>query len=239
MTSVKPESVSFILTTYNDQDETINCIKKIIEINKKYKYDCEIIIIVDGDNQKLKKFLDNQSFIIEVIYRKINSGLASAINLGFIKSKNKFLCWVDVGMSYLIPQYFSSIIKMKNSDIVIFSRYFAGSDQRSLRRKFGSILINKTCQIFLGNEIADYTSGLFIINSELLHNFTPPNRGYGEYFIKFLYEIKKSNSIKITEVPYDHIYEGNMISNSYKGFFSYLLKGLYYFFYVIKVKLFK
>ena len=119
MTSIKPESISFILTTYNDQDETINCVKKIIEINKEYNYECEIIIIVDGENDRIKKFLNNHSFSIEVIYRKINNGLASAINLGFIKSKNEFLCWLDVGMNYLIPKYFSSIIiTIKNLYII-------------------------------------------------------------------------------------------------------------------------
>ena len=53
----------------------------------------------------------------------------------------------------------------------------------------------------LGGEIRDYTSGIFLMKRDVLNKGVPIAYGHGEFFIEFLYKLKKNN-IKILELPY-------------------------------------
>ena len=94
------------------------------------------------------------------------------------------------------------IKKLDSYDLVLLSRYIAGGgDQRSKMRVLSSKTINFICRFFLGNEIKDYTSSIFLMNRNVLIHGVPIAYGHGEFFIEFLYKIKK-NGIKILEIPY-------------------------------------
>ena len=53
----------------------------------------------------------------------------------------------------------------------------------------------------MGNEIKDYTSSIFLMKKDVLKYGVPIAYGHGEFFIEFLYKIKK-NGMKICELPY-------------------------------------
>ena len=94
------------------------------------------------------------------------------------------------------------INKLDEYDIVLLSRYVeGGGDQRSKMRILSSKVINFFCRLILGNEIKDYTSGIFLMKRDTLKNGVPIAYGHGEFFIEFLYKIKK-NKMKIIELPY-------------------------------------
>ena len=62
-------------------------------------------------------------------------------------------------------------------------------------------MINFFCRLILGNEIKDYTSSIFLMRRDVLKFGVPIAYGHGEFFIEFLYKIKK-NGVKICELPY-------------------------------------
>ena len=54
-----------------------------------------------------------------------------------------------------------------------------------------SKIINFICRLILGSEIKDYTSSIFLMRREVLKCGVPIAYGHGEFFIEFLYKIKK------------------------------------------------
>ena len=100
-----------------------------------------------------------------------------------------------------VPQMIS---ELENNDLVILSRYVVGGkDQRTNLRILSSKAINFVCRSFLSNNIKDYTSSIFLMKREKLNLAVPICYGHGEFFIEFLFKLKR-NGAKIAEIPYTH-----------------------------------
>ena len=192
------KKVSIILSTYNEAlfiEKTINEIFKSIE-------NVEIVLVddnsKDGTLEKVKS-IDNRN--LKFISRN-SRGLASAFLLGMINTDGDYVGWTDSNMPQLIPLFKEMVKKLNEYDVVLLSRYIdGGGDQRSRIRILSSKVINFICRLLLGNEIKDYTSSIFLMKRNVLIHGVPIAYGHGEFFIEFLYKIKKSG-IKIYELPY-------------------------------------
>tara|TARA_B100000959_G_C14987453_1_gene626280 strand:+ start:1499 stop:2194 length:696 start_codon:yes stop_codon:yes gene_type:complete len=192
------KKVSIILSTYNEAEiieKTINEIFKTI-------HNCEIVLVDDNSKDgTLEKVNLIKNKNLKVISRK-SRGLASAFLLGMINTSGDLIGWTDSNMPQLTYHFKEMINKLDEYDIVLLSRYVeGGGDQRSKMRILSSKVINFFCRLILGNEIKDYTSGIFLMKRDTLKNGVPIAYGHGEFFIEFLYKIKK-NKMKIIELPY-------------------------------------
>ena len=88
-----------------------------------------------------------------------------------------------------VPQMIS---ELENNDLVILSRYVVGGkDQRTNLRILSSKAINFVCRSFLSNNIKDYTSSIFLMKREKLNLAVPICYGHGEFFIEFLFKLKR------------------------------------------------
>ena len=211
------KKISIILSTYNEASIIKESIDKIFStINN-----VEIILVddnsVDGTLEILKN-IDNKKF---KFYSRNSRGLASAFLLGLINTSGDYIGWTDSNMPQLTYHFNEMIKKLETYDIVLLSRYVdGGGDQRSPMRVFSSKIINFFCRSILGSGIKDYTSSIFLMRREVLKYGVPIAYGHGEFFIEFLYKIKK-NEMKICELPYvqppDE--EGSKTASSYLRFF--------------------
>ena len=192
------KKISIILSTYNEASiikTTVNEIFSNLE-------NSEIILVddnsIDGTIDKLK---DIQNKNLKIFSRK-SRGLASAFLLGMINTSGDYIGWTDSNMPQLIPHFKEMVKKLETYDVVLLSRYVdGGGDKRSNMRILSSKIINSVCRIFLGSEIKDYTSSIFLMKKEVLNYGVPIAYGHGEFFIEFLYKIKQ-NGVKICEIPY-------------------------------------
>ena len=192
------KKISIILSTYNEASiikTTVNEIFSNLE-------NSEIILVddnsIDGTIDKLK---DIQNKNLKIFSRK-SRGLASAFLLGMINTSGDYIGWTDSNMPQLIPHFKEMVKKLETYDVVLLSRYVdGGGDKRSNMRILSSKIINSVCRIFLGSEIKDYTSSIFLMRKEVLNYGVPIAYGHGEFFIEFLYKIKQ-NGVKICEIPY-------------------------------------
>lgn len=192
------KKVSIILSTYNEAS-IINTTLNEIFSNLK---NVEIILVDDNSNDgTVDQAKRTKNKELKIFTRK-SRGLASAFLLGMINTTGDYIGWTDSNMPQLIPHFHKMIKKLENFDVVLLSRYVdGGGDQRSKMRILSSKAINLICRFFLGNEIRDYTSSIFLMKREVLKFGVPIAYGHGEFFIEFLYKIKK-NGVNICEIPY-------------------------------------
>lgn len=220
--------ISIILSTYNEA----SIIKKSInEIFSKIK-NVEVVVVDDDSNDgtlEIINSIDNKN--LKVFSRK-SRGLASAFLLGMINTNGDYIGWTDSNMPQLTHHFNEMIIKLDTYDVVLLSRYIeGGGDERSKLRILSSKLINFICRLILDKDIKDYTSSIFLMRKEVLNHGVPIAYGHGEFFIEFLYKIKK-NGIKICEIPYVQPpdVEGSKTASSILRFFtlgfSYLIRIL-------------
>jgi dolichol-phosphate mannosyltransferase len=212
------KKISIILSTYNEAfviKESIDNIFFTLD-------DVEVILVddnsIDGTLDVLKK-IQHKNF---KFFSRNSRGLASAFLLGLINTRGDYIGWTDSNMPQLTHHFNEMIKKLQTHDVVLLSRYVdGGGDQRSIMRVFSSKIINFFCRFILGNEIKDYTSSIFLMRRSVLKYGVPIAYGHGEFFIEFLYKIKK-NGMKICELPYvqppDR--EGSKTASSILRFFS-------------------
>ena len=214
------EQISIILCTFNEKEKIKVTIEKLLMYNV-----FEIIIVDDNSNdgtiEEIKKINNTK---LKLFQRKKTRGFASAFIFGVMMSKGEFVFRFDVDMYENIDFFFSKIKSDSEKDLLIFSRYVeGGDDKRNTYRRLPSLIINKMCQIFLSSKIKDYTSAIIYFNKNILQDITLKNTIYANFIIEFIFmNIIKKNLIK--EVPF--IQSKSTQENSKSA--PNILKFLYY-----------
>lgn len=210
--------ISIILSTYNEASVIKKSINEIFStINN-----VEIVVVDDDSNDgtlEIINSIDNKN--LKVFSRK-SRGLASAFLLGMINTNGDYIGWTDSNMPQLTHHFNEMIKKLDTYDVVLLSRYIeGGGDERSKLRILSSKIINFICRLILDKDIKDYTSSIFLMRKEVLNYGVPIAYGHGEFFIEFLYKIKK-NGMKICELPYVQPpdAEGSKTASSILRFFT-------------------
>ena len=216
--------ISIILSTYNEGyiiEETIKVIFNNVN-------NVEVVLVddnsTDGTFEKVSR-LNNPNI---KLFSRNSKGLASAFLLGLINTEGDVVGWFDSNMPSLIKKVPEMLKELEENDLVILSRFVpGGKDERSKHRVLSSQIINYICRIFLGSEIKDYTSSLFLMNRKSLKFAVPICYGHGEFFIEFLYKLKKQG-IKIKEIPYTHPPDYEGMSKTATNAFRFIKLGLDY-----------
>ena len=216
--------ISIILSTYNEGyiiEETLTSIFTNLD-------DVEVIIVDDSSAdqtyEKISKFNDPRV----KLFSREGRGLASAFLLGLINSKGNIVGWFDSNMPELFKKVPQMIIELEKNDLVLLSRYVpGGEDQRSSLRVLSSKIINFICRTILGDGIKDYTSSVFLMKRDKLSSAVPICYGHGEFFIEFLFKLKK-NGTKIVEIPYTHPKDHEGMSKTATNIFRFFKLGFDY-----------
>ncbi len=222
------KKISIILSTYNEAAIIEESIDKIFTTIK----NVEVVVVDDNSTDGTLKIINSIENKNLKVYSRKSRGLASAFLLGMINTNGDYVGWTDSNMPQLTYHFNEMINKLDSYDVILLSRYIeGGGDQRSKMRILSSKIINFICRLVLGSGIKDYTSSIFIMKRNVLIHGVPIAYGHGEFFIEFLYKIKK-NGMKIYELPYVQPpdLEGSKTASSVIRFFtlglSYLLRIL-------------
>ncbi|OGH06075.1 MAG: hypothetical protein A2W22_04125 [Candidatus Levybacteria bacterium RBG_16_35_11] len=222
-----------ILPTYNERGNIVRLVTEIIKNINKTRHDYEIIVVDDNSSDKTaeickKYFVKNKK--VKVFVRKKEKGLATAILFGIKKSSKDidYIIVMDTDFSHN-PKIVPVMLKrIKNSDMVIGSRYIKGGGMANKKRYVFSKFYNQFLRILLGVNVTDFLSGYFCIRKEFILKIKPEITaknifsGYGDYFIRLIFLINKLNG-RFSEVPsfYHERTYGTSKSNLIKMIFSY------------------
>lgn len=225
--------ISIIIPTYNERKNIILLLKNIQAILSKNNNSFEVIIVddnsSDGTGAAIKKEFQKKANI-RLFVRKNERGLATALLSGINKTKGNIIVGLDADFNHppqLIPKLVESL---KNSDLVIASRFIKGGGMEEKTRYFFTYIFNFFLKNALGFPTMDNMSGFYSIKKVQLLKLPIEKiyQGYGEYHLRLVYLAKKFGlRIKETPVYYKKRGFGQSKSNLFKLFFKYLRVALF------------
>jgi dolichol-phosphate mannosyltransferase len=220
--------ISIVLATYNERDLIQTTVRALL---KEAPEAIEIIVVDDDSPDQTWRVVESLELPnVRVIRRRRARGLASAFNRGIIESKGDFIGWMDADMCMppsMIPEMYRKLVD-EGYDVAIGSRYAPGGvDDRHWLRVRASRLINGFAGLVLGYGIKDYDSGFVLIRRNVLDSVTIIPRGYGEYFIEFVYNACRKG-LRVVEIGY-HFHDRTVgVSKSAPSLVKFFVTGMWY-----------
>jgi dolichol-phosphate mannosyltransferase len=220
--------ISIVLATYNERDLIQTTIRALL---KEAPEAMEIIVVDDDSPDQTWRVVESLDLPnVRVIRRRRARGLASAFNRGIIESKGDYIGWMDADMCMppsMIPEMYRKLLD-EGYDIAIGSRYAPGGvDDRHWLRVQASRLINGFAGLVLGYGIKDYDSGFVLIRRSVLDSVTIIPRGYGEYFIEFIYNACRKG-LRVVEIGYHFRDRTVGVSKSAPSVVKFFMAGMWY-----------
>lgn len=223
--------VSVIVPTYNEKGNLSQLVEEIIRYIDHTDY--EVVIVddnsPDGTWQVANK-LAKENKRIKSIVRKNEKGLATAIKRGIDESKGEIIVILDTDFSHPPKDIARLVREIKGQDMILCSRYVKGGGMKYHKhRYFLSAILNLAIQGILNSKIKDLTNGFFAIRRSTLYKLDMDYifTGYGDFFFKLAYLMKKLKGAKIKEIPF--VYEPRRYGKSKTDVFdvgmSYLLQA--------------
>jgi dolichol-phosphate mannosyltransferase len=220
--------ISIILATFNERELIQKTITELLRLSPD---EMEIIVVDDDSPDKTWSVAAALHLpTVKVIRRVGTRGLASAFNRGIIESRGEFVGWMDADMCMppsMIPDMYRMLVD-EGYDVVIGSRYAAGGvDDRRRIRTLASRTINGFARLVLGYGIRDYDSGFVLLRRSVFDHVTIIPRGYGEYFIEFVYNACRKG-LKVGELGYYFRDRDEGQSKSFPNLLAFVRTGLHY-----------
>lgn len=215
--------VLIIIPAYNEEENILNVVKGLQENVP----ECDYIVVNDCSKDNTKKILEEHG--IPHINLIVNLGLTGAVQTGY---KYAWYHGYDAALQFdgdgqHLPQYIPDLIREieQGYDIVIGSRFVEGKKPFSMRM-LGSRIITWMIQLTTGKKVTDPTSGMRMINRELIKDYAfelnrKPEPDTLAYQIKRGYQVKEIQVTMQERVAGTSIYAG--IGNSVK----YMVKVIF------------
>ncbi len=181
--------ISIIIPTKNEP-----YINQLIEdVHAKVKAEHEIIVVDKSDSPpKIAR--------AKLLLQKTD-GLGNAVLEGIREAKGEFVVMMDGDGSH-DPDYINQMFnEMKNSDIVIGSKYVPGGKTEDYaNRVFVSKVFNAVIAWFLGLKVKDLMSGYAMFRKSLFDKIRLRPRGY-KLLLEIVYKSKKACNARVCEIP--------------------------------------
>ena len=214
--------LSVILPTFNECENIIPLIEAISKNLKEIDYE---IIICDDNSPDGTGLLTQRAYrghiYVRTIIRKKDKGLARSVLQGIKQARGYLIAVMDTDFNHnpdKLPQMYRLSAK---TDIIVGSRYVKGGGMENRTRNLLSLLYNRLIRFILKLPAHDNLSGFFMFNKSKLKPLLRPDifEGYGDYFIRLLFEAKK-RKLAIREIP---VFYPNRLRGSSKSRFLVIL----------------
>jgi dolichol-phosphate mannosyltransferase len=203
--------VSIILPTFNEAGNIAKLIKTVKSQPRLTQLALEFVVIDDDSPDGTAKMVSSlgKKYLVKLIVRKKQRGLATAILAGIKKSTGEIVVLMDTDFNHQ-PKDIAKLIKPiigNQADLVIGSRYIAGGGMHKaeagklqfLGSRYGNLVVNR---VILGLPVHESLSGFVALRKKVLTKLPLKLifQGYGDYCIRLLYLAHKKG-FKLAEVP--------------------------------------
>ena len=170
------EKVLIIIPAYNEEGNILKVYKSIINYNKKYKTNYNVIVINDCSLDKTSEICHKNNIpVIDLVH---NLGIGGAVQTGY---KYAFMNNYDIAVQFdgdgqhnieYVKKIIDPIINSK-ADMVIGSRFIENVDtfQSTFMRRLGIKIISFFIKLFTKKKVYDTTSGFRACGKDIIKKF--------------------------------------------------------------------
>ena len=191
--------ISVVIPIYNEEENIIKCLNKLVPILGKKFPDYEIILVESGSTDKSAIIADNaakRNKHIKVIHQRKRLGYGNAIRTGLENCNSDICVYSDCDLPYNFEYFVEATRYIEDYDAVI--GYKLGK-RESIGRYILSFGGRVFARIFFGIKVKDVGFPFKLMKTKLVKkfrlvsdtNFIP---------VEILLELKKNNA-KIKEIP--------------------------------------
>lgn len=195
--------VSVILPAFNERGSIVPLVQEILQTLADVPVE---VLVVDDNSPDGTAALVRQTFAsrpeVRVIVRTADRGFARSIRTGIEQAAGDVIVVMDSDGNHQ-PRYLPFMIgALGHYDCVMGSRFVYGGKMSPRSRHLLSWLFNVFVRCVTRGQITDNLYGYFAIRTSLLRrcNLDTIFVGYGEYFIRLLYQLQKMN-LDILQFP--------------------------------------
>lgn len=175
--SKKVNLLSIIIPAYNQEKTIQKDLLRIINVMDRLRYDFEVILVVDGINDKTFKVAQKiKSTKLQVIGYENNRGKGYAVRYGMARAKGEIVAFIDSGMD-LHPNGLSMLLEhfeWYNADIIVGSKLHPAS---KVKYPFGRKLLSwgyrMIVRLLFGLQIRDTQVGMKFYKKKVLDDVLP------------------------------------------------------------------
>jgi len=197
--------LSIVIPIYNAESIIENSVERLVGTLNISELNYEILLKNDGSHDGSSTALETVDHRYEHVHCSSNStneGLGVTLQRLFHEAQGKTIIYCDCDLPFgekVIPLLLDGI---RESDIVVASRYCGMRNYVSLYRKIASRLYYFLCKLLFNISVVDIGSGSIAIRKEALEQLNLKSGGFGihaELFIK-----AARNGLSIKEIPAEH-----------------------------------
>ncbi|MBU1136284.1 MAG: dolichyl-phosphate beta-glucosyltransferase [Nanoarchaeota archaeon] len=197
--------ISIIIPAYNEEDRIIKTLEQIADyINKRKKYNFEIIIVDDGSTDRTLEIVEKfKELKIKLLQNKKNMGKGFSVKKGILESKGEFALFMDADSSTSINELDKFLSCKEKQDILIGSRHLKENSilvKQSIIRRIAGFFAHKLIHFIIVSDIKDTMCGfkMFDKKSKILFKKQLNYRWGFDYELLYLAE---KLGFKIKEIP--------------------------------------
>lgn len=169
------KNVLIIIPAYNEEENILDTVNKIMGLKKDKLYVIDYIVINDGSTDNTEKILNDNK--IKHICLINNLGIGGAVQTGYMYAyyNNYDIAIQFDGDGQHDANYIRDLIKEidHGADMVVGSRFVSNLSQfvSTSTRRFGIKILSKIIRMCTGFKIYDPTSGFRAVNRKVIEKF--------------------------------------------------------------------
>ncbi len=198
--------LSIVVPTFNEKENIDELVRRLGDSLSGLSWE---VIFVDDDSPdntcETVRNISQQNMRVRCLQRIGRRGLSSACIEGMLSSAAPFIAIMDADLQHderLLPQMLD-ILKNRNTDVVIGSRYVDGGGTGDWDQKRVSIsrFATRLSRLVIKADLTDPMSGFFMIRREAFTNCVRNTSGIGFKILLDLFASSPS-PLRFKEIPY-------------------------------------